>query len=141
MSHPIVVDEAARALRAMPMQPDTAAVVHAAAVTALVSAGFEVYVEVRVDLPDGGFGRYDIVAHHPRGAVAIEIDARKPRRKSLAKLRQFDGGRIVALRGVADLTKPEGIDAVVSIRVRVARQSEIKDKTAVGRAVRMAVLA
>jgi hypothetical protein len=141
MSHPIAVYEAARALRAMPMQPDTAAVVHAAAVTALASAGFEVYVEVRVNLPDGGFGRYDIVAVHPRGSVAIEIDARKPRRKSLEKLRQFGGGRIVALRGVADLTKPEGIDAVVPIRVRVARQSEIKDKTAVGRAVRMAVWA
>jgi hypothetical protein len=52
--------------------------------------------------------------------LAIEVDGRAPRRKSVIKLRQVpDVRRIVVVRGYNDWTGPasEGIDAVVHVAV------------------------
>jgi hypothetical protein len=82
----------------------------------LSDAGFVVEVEVRVaDRGDGQRGYIDIVASCSDGAVAIELDCRSPRAKSLAKLRQFSGFRVVGLRGAVCSVVPDGIDAVVAM--------------------------
>jgi hypothetical protein len=105
----------------MDEQPDTAAHVHAAAMQQLKSAGFFVYTEwwLGVDYMSEE-GRIDIVAYRDGQFTGIEIDRRRPRKKSLEKLRGFRGGRIVVLRG-ANCVTPSGIDAVVSIPVRIGR--------------------
>jgi hypothetical protein len=66
-------------------------------------------------------GRIDLVAEYRNERVAIEIDYRSPREKSLDKLRQFRGYRIVCLRG-AYVNPPDGIDAVVALPMRAGWQ-------------------
>lgn len=122
------IDIVCSALETLPPQPDTAAQVHVAAAEALRRAGFDVVVEFRVD----GGGRIDIVAMRDSWSCAIEIDARRPRARSLLKLRNFVGARVIALRGVTALL-PAGIDAVATIPVRTALRSEIDDRRVAGR--------
>ena len=127
-------EEAVRVLRSLPDLPDTAAACHAAAMVALQQAGFTVAPEFHVPAFDGERnGRIDVVLQKNGGLVAIELDARTPRRKSLKKLRCFPGYRIVALRGVALDRPPDGIDAAVSLPVRAATPSEASDKRTVNR--------
>lgn len=109
-------------LEELPLQPDTAAHVHVAAARALHRQGFDVEIEHQVS-----GGRIDIVATDGEWRCAIEIDARKPRGKSLIKLRNFIGAKVIALRGVTALL-PSGIDAVVTIPVRTATSDEISDR-------------
>lgn len=138
MSTPFVVGRVCQVLRALPPQPDNAHCVHAAAIEALAAAGFYVYPEFSIVYGDGEHerGRIDIAVLMHGQTVAIEIDARKPRVRSLKKLRAFDGGRVLALRGVAGGVRIHGIDAVVPIRVRLETTAEATDKRTVGRAVR-----
>lgn len=137
MSTPYFIERVVESLAAMPVQPDHAAAVHGAAITVLRNYGFDVDHEVYVEGSEGRRGRIDLVVSKWGCSAAIEIDARKPRAKSLEKLRAFNGGRIVALRGVEVAVEIEGIDAVVCIKVRTFR-SKIEAETA-KRAVRRAV--
>lgn len=127
-------EEAVRVLRSLPDLPDTAAACHAAAMVALQQAGFTVAPEFHVPAFDGERnGRIDVVLQKGGGLVAIELDARKPRRNSLKKLRLFPGYRIVALRGVALDQPPDGIHAAVALPVRAPTPSEASDKRTVNR--------
>jgi hypothetical protein len=131
-------EKAQNVLADLPPQPDTAGAVHGAAIEALRAAGFEVRTECGVDdRGDGRSGRVDIVAEHDGGSVAIEIDHRNPRQKSVHKLRRFSGFRLLALRGIALPNLPDGIDGAVSIPVRRETGEEGADKRSVNRAGRL----
>ncbi len=116
-------------LATLPPQPDTAAQVQVAAAEALRG-----YFDVVLEWPVDG-GRIDIVASRGRWRCAIEIDARKPRARSLVKLRAFLGAKVIALRGVHGLI-PEGIDAAICIPVRMATEAERADRRTVSRLYR-----
>ena len=81
--------------------PDEATKCQGFVASALRKGGFKVTWEVDVARADGRPGRIDLVAEYRNERVAIEIDYRSPREKSLDKLRQFRGYRIVCLRGAA----------------------------------------
>ena len=120
------LQEVCNILRSLPMQPDTAAQVHAAAMTALRKAGYQVHPEFYLHYGDRD-GRIDIAVCKDGLWTAIEIDARKPRANSIRKLLAFAGTRVVALRGVEGQA-PEGIDAVVAVPVRLSTHKELADK-------------
>lgn len=120
------LQEVCTILETLPMQPDTAAQVHAAAMKALQRAGYAVYPEFRVDFGDRQ-GRIDIVVQKAGKWTAIEIDARKPRGNSIRKLHLFNGTRVIALRGVSGYA-PAEIDAIAKIPVRLASVDEHADK-------------
>lgn len=64
-----------------------AAAFHAAAESALASLGFTCQREAKVaDRGDGHEGRLDLVAERRGSRIAVELDDRTPRRKSVAKL-------------------------------------------------------
>ncbi len=110
--------------------PDSAAALQRSVAAALEADGFEVFLEV----PTAGLGderpggRIDILAKDGPSSVAIELDARSPRRRSVLKLKLFDAFRIVGLRGVGG-DCPPGIDAVVKLNVRQASEAERRDKS------------
>lgn len=126
MSHHLAI--VCRVLSQMTPAPDTAAQVHVAAARALMWAGYAVHPEYGAETG----GRIDLVVERDGWRAAIEIDARKPRARSLIKLRGFDGAKICAVRGVSPMV-PEGIDAAVGIRVRTATQAERDDRRTVSR--------
>jgi len=71
-----------------------AATLHRSAVYKLRDAGFAVWREFEV-----GIGRVDILAVRDGFRVAIELDRKSPRWKSLAKLQTADAdARVVVLR-------------------------------------------
>lgn len=114
--------------------PDHAATMHAELAGALRMAGFYVTMEYpTAHLGDRRDGRIDIVAFALADRIAIELDCRKPRRRSLEKLRLFDGYKIVGVRGIEGHETPDGIDAVIPMRVRVAKKSEKSDRRTVNR--------
>jgi hypothetical protein len=114
--------------------PDQAAALHATVIRDLQVAGFNVVPEFYVpDIRNGYGGRVDIVCFKNGEAVAIELDRRSPRKKSLEKLARFDGYRIVAVRGVDNVPCPEGIDEVVTMRVRRPSRRELANKRSVKR--------
>ena len=84
--------------------------------TGLLAAGFKVDREFSV--PDRGDGKMkgfiDLVITSPE-RVAIELDRKKPRKKSILKLRQFDGVKIIVLREKSrgNTREIKGIDAVI----------------------------
>lgn len=114
---------AVQILQALPPGPDDASVFQDYIEYALTEATFVVRREVRCARGPTRGGRIDLVATWRPGTplearIALELDWRQPRYKSLQKLRLFDGYRIVVLR----LDKPyphplPGIDAVVCIPV------------------------
>ena len=107
---------------------DHASTMHADVMTALRGNGFDVWAEWHVELADGRSGRIDIVAKHGCGGwVAIELDCRKPRRKSVAKLMEMSCFRIVGLRGIEGHIEP-GIHACVAMRVRFATAEHKADR-------------
>lgn len=115
--------------------PDHAQTMHTDFARELRRAGFYVWMEY----PTKAFGdirdrRLDLLVRG-RGdfLAAIELDARKPRKKSIEKLRMVDGVRIVGVRGVEGVPCPEGIDAVVTMRVRSATEFEKADRRTVNR--------
>jgi len=94
--------------------PDHAFTAHQSVMAALAEAGFNVVKEVQVET-DGDTGRVDVVATKAGGSVAIEIDSRSVRTKSIRKLRRMSGFRIAALRRAVNGEQIEGIHAVVGI--------------------------
>ena len=97
--------------------PDNARLMHKAVSAALCDAGFRVINEFFLREAFGTRnGRVDIVAILDGGFAAIELDTRRPRARSVAKLNQCDAFRIIGLRGV-DCPPPKGIDAVVCMQV------------------------
>jgi hypothetical protein len=98
--------------------PDNARLMHQRVSFLLEKNGFYVENEfpTRV-IGDDKAGRIDIVASYKSGSVAIELDCRRPRTRSLKKLRLFDGYRLIALRGVGMFETPRGVDQVVCARV------------------------
>jgi len=107
--------QAVAAMRGLRGIPDHAFTAHQSVMAALDAAGFVVAKEVGVESPDEA-GRLDVVASKDGGQVAIEIDSRSPRKKSLRKLNRMDCFRIVALRREVPATEAyAGIHAVVGI--------------------------
>lgn len=83
------------------------------------------HLTAEVEVPDRGDGRrgfVDLRAVREDARVFIEFDSRAPRHKSVAKLAQCDGFRVVILRG-GSVTRVSGIDAVLSIAV--ARDADV----------------
>lgn len=116
--------------------PDHAPSMHAEIAKSLSRAGFAVELEYPVaNIGNGRRGRIDLVARSSEGNVAIELDTRRPRAKSILKLNTFDGFRIIGLRGVQWVEKVPGIDAIIGLRVRQARASEIADRRTVNRPI------
>lgn len=134
MSAPWFVERIVKILDGLPLLPDNAPYVHAAVLEAMNGAGLLVLPEYWIKYDDEHTGRIDLVVLDKNQKCAIELDCRRPRSKSLAKLRAFQGGRVLALRGVAGRVEIHDIDAVVPIRVRLESTSEEADKRAVSRA-------
>lgn len=94
---------------------------HLEAESALKDAGYVVSREFRVPARgDGRRGKIDLVVWRESEdeRIAIELDHRSPRKKSLFKLRAFPGLRVMVLRHEAGGRWPEtprGIDAVVGL--------------------------
>jgi hypothetical protein len=109
--------------------PDTAPDTHSAVLYHLASHGYSCKAELRVTYMDGRRsrdGRVDIVARcdNTNDMFAIEIDARKPRKKSLLKLfevnRMSGAYRVVMLRGVGDIDdEVPGVDILINLPVRL----------------------
>src|SRR5882762_5729030 len=75
--------------------PDNAAALHGMAIKAFFAAGCDVYPEHRLWVPeDNRGGRIDLVIQYGIQLAAIEFDTRKPRRRSVKKLRLFKGYRV-----------------------------------------------
>ena len=70
-------------------------------------------------------GRIDLVVKRGSAVIGIEIDRRKPRRASLAKLRAFNGETIVIVRcgSGSEPLQRTGISRVISVQVRDERHS------------------
>lgn len=115
---------------AMPPSADNAADVQVSVARALRLYGYEARLEYPVEY-DGRAGRIDIVAWRNGKMFAIEIDARKPRKKSIKKLLNTDADyRIVMLRGVgaADKEVPQGIDAIIPVAVHLESNFNVRQK-------------
>lgn len=101
--------------------PDDASHVQERLINAMVAAGYQVFHEYVVALPSGRSGRIDIVAKKDGRWLAIEIDARKPRKRSIEKLALRNWIRVSCLRGVAEgIDEYPGLDAVIALPVRLA---------------------
>lgn len=115
-------DYALDILRGLSDLEDNARIFHDQVEWALRNAGFSVRREAHVGLRESGrgFGYIDLLAIYHDGFVAIELDNRSPRARSLDKLRAFNAFRIVVLRGERDWPLERDIDAIISIPVRTA---------------------
>lgn len=127
--------------RVMPAMPDDASYVHQQMLIAFHEAGYSVFNEYVVRLDDGRSGRIDIVLQASCGRwVAIEIDARRPRKRSIAKLGTRNWIRISCLRGVeGGPSEYPGVDAIIALPVRLATFEEKSKKApiaSIGRALR-----
>lgn len=103
--------------------PDDATACHDAVELALRADGLAVVREQQVRNGDGIRGRFDLVVSRGQARVAIEIDRRQSRAKSVQKLLGFDGGRIQILRGSEPPHKIEGIHACLSLPVAVMKRN------------------
>lgn len=113
--------------------PDHAQSMHALLANDLRECGFNVEFECPATKSNGRNGRIDIVCRYGAYAAAIELDCRRPRRKSVEKLLNFDGVRIIGLRGIEGVPCPDGITAIVAMRVRQASKAETSDRRTVNR--------
>lgn len=105
-------------LRGMGPQPDDANLLHRIAEKAIRLAGLKVEREYAITMPDGSNGRIDLVVED---CIAIELDRRLPRAKSLKKLLAFNGYRIAVTRTQDASREFEcAVDAVVAIAPRDA---------------------
>lgn len=130
----IAVGKIAAKVLASRVWADDAATMHAEVAAALEAAGLFVIMEYPTRwLGDVRKGRIDIVVQKALGQAAIELDCRKPRRRSVLKLRLFPGYRIVGIRGIEGFDPVIGIDEIVSMRVRVAKPHEKADRRTVNR--------
>lgn len=123
------IQEEINALLTSRVWADQAACMHAEVAECLRENSYQVFMEYGTKhLGDRRKGRIDIVAVKNEVFVGIELDCRKPRRRSIEKLRLFSGIRIIGVRGIEGQPVPEGIDDVVTMRVRVPSAVEAKDK-------------
>lgn len=104
---------------------DTATDAQAKVVEALESDGYDVWKEVTVGTPGTwSHGRIDLFASRNGEAVAIEIDHRRPRKRSIVKLRTVrDASRMVLVRRLQKnkaLDTPGGIHAVIGLHCPAA---------------------
>ena len=102
-------------VRTIPLsETHTAMRFHDALDEALIRAGMTVLREHAIpDRGDGRSGRVDLLITHPN-IIGIEIDAVSPRTKSLFKLRQIDGLRVLVLRSPGPSPEPQDrIDAII----------------------------
>lgn len=111
-------DKIADVLRGLDPGPDDASVFQDYIEHHLQTAMCTVYREVRCPRGPTKNGRIDLIAECNGAMIALELDWTKPRFKSLAKLRNFRGYRIVVLRRSDPWPYPlQGIDAVVCVPV------------------------
>lgn len=110
---PYAVATAVKAICTVRLTKDDATTAHKAVMSALSRAGFGLTSEYPVD-----GGMVDVLATLPGSRIAIEIDRERPRIKSLRKLRAFEGGRILVLRGYRPDGTFDGIDAIIGLRGR-----------------------
>lgn len=97
---------------------------------ALAGLGWDVRQQYPVeDRGDGRRGFVDLLATTPEGwSVALELDRVEPRDKSIEKLRQVPGVRIIVLReGPSWEHPPEGIDAVIGLQERDKYPAEFEE--------------
>jgi hypothetical protein len=114
--------------------PDSAAALHGMAIKAFKNLGFIVYPEFRLYVPSyGKNGKIDLVIQLDSQFAAIEFDTRKPRRKSIEKLKLFNGYRVIALRGVSGHVPIPEIDLIIGMPVRLATREEQQDKRTIRR--------
>jgi len=86
------------------------------AASRLAEAGYAVETEHKVkDRGDGHPGAIDILVN-AQPPIAIELDRRAPREKSLFKLRQINGHRIIVLREGPNQPPPDGITRVIGLQ-------------------------
>lgn len=105
-------------LRGLQPGPDDASLFHDYIEHHLKMAMCTVYREVSAPRGPTRHGRIDLIAELNGAMMALELDWAKPRFKSLTKLRNFLGYRIVVFRRSDPWPYPlQGIDAVVSIPV------------------------
>jgi hypothetical protein len=106
------------ALRSLGPLPDEAKSFHDACEASLRKAGFVVFREWEIDLGAGRHGYIDLVVMEEDRGVAIELDRRLPRAKSLKKLSKFDGYRICVTRTANSSREFEGmVDEVIAVPV------------------------
>lgn len=108
-----------RAIMALP-QLNSADELHSAAEAALAASGFSCTREFEVgDRGDGRPGRLDLLAERTGLTLAIEIDRKTPRQKSIHKLRQpgvpENAYRVILLREGKTGPPPAGIDLVIGL--------------------------
>jgi hypothetical protein len=84
--------------------------------------------EFKVELFGDRDGRVDLLVTEPF-LIAIELDRRRPRRKSIRKLRTIEGVRLIVLGQAPQrpVKCPSGVDAVLGARPYswVARREEV----------------
>jgi hypothetical protein len=98
-----------------PEQRTDAGDFHRSVEAGLRRAGLSVRREVEVPYLDGTTGRIDLVVDGGGRQIAIELDNRTGRGKSLIKLLRFDGGKVLVLRdGYDDPVPMSGLDMLVS---------------------------
>jgi hypothetical protein len=114
--------------------PDHASSMHAEVAAEFEQFGFDVEFEFPIrDIGNGRRGRIDLVVRKNLVATAVELDCRKPRAKSILKLRNFGGFRLIGLRGVEWVSPVVGIDRIVRMPVREASLAEKRDRRTVNR--------
>lgn len=87
---------------------------HAGVIAEMLAAGWVVESEVAVDdRGDGRIGRVDILVTKPC-VIGIELDRASPREKSVFKLKQIRGYKMIGLRVPGFSGEIAGIDAVIS---------------------------
>jgi hypothetical protein len=113
-------------LRSLPPGPDNAAIFQDYIEHHLRGMNYVVDREVPCLKMSGRRGRIDLVASYSfehRGRdykvrIGIELDWKRPRYRSLAKLRIFDGYRIIVLRRNDEYPYPiAGIDDIVCVPI------------------------
>ena len=117
--HYLAGQMALEVLRHIPPLPDNSHLFHDGIEAALRRRGFVVRREAEVSIRESGRGpgRIDLLAQYHGGFVALELDNRSPRSKSIDKLRAFNAFRIVVMRGAEPWSEERGIDAIISVPV------------------------
>lgn len=108
--HPVT--ELRNTLAACGRLPDRASQFQEAIQEALEGAGWAVRREVDVPamrLGNGRCGRVDLVGERAGVRIAIELDRRSPRQKSLRKLALIDATRVVIVRRQQPINLVDGI--------------------------------
>jgi hypothetical protein len=108
---------ACRLIRALPAQVDFHDDIKAAIARTLRDHGFRVFTKFWVEAGDRG-GYIALVATRDGSRIAIEVDRRSPRARSIYKLKGFIGQRIIVLRSDEDAGfQIPFIDAVITLPV------------------------